>query len=61
VSDEFAEAPLAAPVLVKVARAVGKKCERCWNYSTRVGENAAWPTVCERCVAALEENARNSP
>jgi isoleucyl-tRNA synthetase len=38
-----------------VERADGTKCERCWNYSTRVGENAEWPTVCERCVAALEE------
>jgi isoleucyl-tRNA synthetase len=40
---------------VKVQKADGAKCERCWNYSTRVGENAEWPTVCERCVAALEE------
>jgi isoleucyl-tRNA synthetase len=39
----------------EVRRADGVKCERCWNYSTRVGENAEWPTVCERCVAALEE------
>ena len=23
---------------VSVARAHGEKCERCWNYSTRVGE-----------------------
>jgi isoleucyl-tRNA synthetase len=28
---------------------------RCWNYSTDVGESAKYPTVCERCVAALEE------
>jgi len=40
---------------VAVERAPGAKCERCWNYSTRVGENPEWPTVCERCVAALEE------
>jgi isoleucyl-tRNA synthetase len=40
---------------VEVERARGRKCERCWNYSERVGENAEWPTVCERCVAALEE------
>jgi isoleucyl-tRNA synthetase len=40
---------------VVVERAEGAKCERCWNYSTRVGESAEWPTVCERCVAALEE------
>ena len=42
-------------VLVKVERATGKKCERCWNYSERVGESPRYPDVCERCVAALEE------
>lgn len=40
---------------VTVARARGEKCERCWNYSTRVGESSNYPTVCERCVAALQE------
>jgi isoleucyl-tRNA synthetase len=40
---------------VKVRRADGQKCERCWNYSVRVGESARYPTVCERCVEALEE------
>jgi Isoleucyl-tRNA synthetase (EC 6.1.1.5) len=29
------------------------KCVRCWNYSTRVGEFAEHPELCERCVAAL--------
>ncbi|HLO00322.1 MAG TPA: isoleucine--tRNA ligase [Pyrinomonadaceae bacterium] len=45
----------AAGVVVKVFPAAGSKCERCWNYSTRVGESARYPNVCERCVAALEE------
>jgi isoleucyl-tRNA synthetase len=40
---------------ITIHRARGKKCERCWNYSVRVGENADYPTVCERCVAALQE------
>ena len=40
---------------VEVERAEGQKCERCWNYSTRVGESARYPNVCERCVVALEE------
>jgi isoleucyl-tRNA synthetase len=40
---------------VRVLHADGAKCERCWNYSTRVGESPTYPTVCERCVAALEE------
>jgi len=40
---------------VAVRHADGAKCERCWNYSTHVGENADYPTVCERCVKALTE------
>ncbi len=43
-----------------IERADGTKCERCWNYSTHVGENAQYPTVCERCVAALDEIERAS-
>jgi isoleucyl-tRNA synthetase len=46
----------AAPLVrVTVARADGQKCERCWNYSTRVGEFNRYPTVCERCIEALAE------
>jgi isoleucyl-tRNA synthetase len=40
---------------VTVQKADGKKCERCWNYSTHVGENPRYPTVCERCTEALAE------
>jgi isoleucyl-tRNA synthetase len=43
---------------IKVERAQGTKCERCWNYSTQVGKSAEFPTFCERCVAALEEIER---
>ena len=42
-------------VRVRVERAAGEKCERCWNYSVRVGEFTRYPTVCERCVEALAE------
>jgi isoleucyl-tRNA synthetase len=42
-------------VSVQVSKAAGQKCERCWNYSTRVGEDARYPTVCERCSAVLKE------
>jgi isoleucyl-tRNA synthetase len=45
---------------VAVRRADGRKCERCWNYSTHVGESADYPTVCERCLAALEEIERSA-
>jgi isoleucyl-tRNA synthetase len=43
---------------IKIDRALGTKCERCWNYSTHVGESADYPTLCERCVAALAEIER---
>ncbi len=52
-------APKGSPWIVRVERAKGTKCERCWNYSTHVGENAEYPTICERCVAALTENKRD--
>jgi len=47
-------------IAVETSRADGKKCERCWNYSIHVGESSRYPTVCERCVAALEEIENSS-
>jgi isoleucyl-tRNA synthetase len=43
------------PVRVQVSKAAGNKCERCWNFSTHVGENKEYPTICERCSAVLKE------
>src|SRR5246500_1174591 len=40
---------------VCIHKADGTKCERCWNYSIHVGENSRYPTICERCSAALDE------
>ena len=40
---------------VEIQKADGQKCERCWNYSMRVGEFESYPTVCERCIDALME------
>ncbi|MEH2409357.1 isoleucine--tRNA ligase [Nostoc sp.] len=38
---------------IGIVNADGEKCDRCWNYSTHVGESAEHPLICERCVAAL--------
>ncbi|PYV60843.1 MAG: isoleucine--tRNA ligase [Acidobacteria bacterium] len=47
---------------VEVSRADGEKCERCWNYSTHVGEDPKYPTVCERCAPVLRQlEAGNDP
>ncbi|HEY0658483.1 MAG TPA: isoleucine--tRNA ligase, partial [Pyrinomonadaceae bacterium] len=40
---------------VVIQKADGEKCERCWNYSVRVGESEKYVTICERCVGALGE------
>ena len=39
---------------VKVEVAEGQKCERCWKYSTEVGENKEHPTLCHRCAEAIK-------
>jgi isoleucyl-tRNA synthetase len=43
---------------IRVERALGRKCERCWNYSEQVGKDSRYPTVCERCSEALQEIAK---
>ena len=55
VSVEQASGNGAGAVRVQVSKAAGKKCERCWNFSPHVGEDKAYPTVCERCSAVLKE------
>jgi len=42
-----------AGVTVRVARAAGQKCERCWHYATDIGQHSAHPSLCGRCVAVL--------
>jgi isoleucyl-tRNA synthetase len=42
------------PLTVRVDRARGAKCERCWTYSENVGRLPAHLAVCERCAAVLE-------
>ncbi|HZP18079.1 MAG TPA: class I tRNA ligase family protein, partial [Terriglobales bacterium] len=44
-----------AGLAVEVSKAAGHKCERCWNYSTRVGQDRDYPTVCERCVPVVKQ------
>ncbi len=38
---------------IGITDAEGKKCDRCWNYSTHVGDSTEDPTICDRCVASL--------
>ncbi|MER3433643.1 MAG: isoleucine--tRNA ligase [Leptolyngbya sp. ERB_1_1] len=56
-SDRLTEAKYTAQTEslgIGVVDAEGKKCDRCWNYSTHVGESKEHPLLCERCVLAIE-------
>ena len=39
---------------VKVVKAPGEKCERCWMYSETVGEDKENPTICHKCSENLK-------
>ena len=40
-------------IRVRIARAEGEKCERCWHYETDIGTHSSHPSLCGRCVAVL--------
>ena len=42
-----------ACITVRVAKATGDKCERCWHYESDIGQHPAHPTLCGRCTAIL--------
>jgi isoleucyl-tRNA synthetase len=48
----------AVPVAIYIEKAKGVKCQRCWNYSEKVGLFMDHPTLCERCVKAIEHNVK---
>ncbi|MGH9633057.1 MAG: class I tRNA ligase family protein, partial [Bryobacteraceae bacterium] len=52
---EVENAPADSGFAVKVDRAEGAKCERCWKYTTDVGSRAGYPTICVPCADAVKE------
>ena len=38
---------------IRVSKADGEKCSRCWNYATSVGQIEEHPKICHRCIQAL--------
>ncbi len=47
-SEEMSE------LYIRVKRAPGKKCVRCWNWSLTVGENREHTQLCARCVQVVK-------
>ena len=48
-----AEAVAGDELAVSVKPSEHDKCERCWHYREDVGADAAYPTLCGRCVSNL--------
>jgi len=46
--------PLKPDFLVVVSKSKSQKCERCWNYRDAVGKDVIHPTLCDRCVEAVQ-------
>ncbi|MEL7567790.1 MAG: isoleucine--tRNA ligase [Dehalobacterium sp.] len=42
------------PISIRVTAAAGEKCERCWTYSSSVGEDKEHPTLCHRCSGVVK-------
>ncbi|MBM3837809.1 MAG: isoleucine--tRNA ligase [Verrucomicrobia bacterium] len=51
--SQFVVAPPAEVEDLKVERAAGQKCERCWHWETDVGSHHEHPGLCSRCVKAV--------
>jgi isoleucyl-tRNA synthetase len=40
-------------LVIQIEKALGEKCERCWNFGTDVGRYPEHPTICTRCYKAI--------
>jgi isoleucyl-tRNA synthetase len=47
--------PPMPPFIIRVKKADGVKCERCWRYVAGVRTEPDWAGICDRCVDALAE------
>jgi len=47
------EQAVKAELSVKIERADGEKCERCWKYRTGIGSNPDLPRICAECAEAV--------
>ncbi|MBP6562582.1 MAG: isoleucine--tRNA ligase [Neisseriaceae bacterium] len=49
-----ASVSVAPELAVTAASVTAAKCERCWHYTDDVGQHAAHPTLCGRCVTNVD-------
>ncbi len=47
--------PALSGAAIRIEKAAGVKCARCWMYSEEIGQNPDFPDVCPRCSSVLME------
>jgi len=50
--DGAPESPLVPGLRLRIERAAGEKCPRCWNIR-RLGVDTRHPELCERCAGVV--------
>jgi isoleucyl-tRNA synthetase len=45
----------AVGLAVRIEKAEGVKCERCWKYKSDIGHDPEYPTACASCAGAVKE------
>ncbi|MCX7816543.1 MAG: isoleucine--tRNA ligase [Syntrophales bacterium] len=53
INGDFHESSEIKDFKIKVTKAKGNKCERCWIYSEDVGSDPAYPLICKKCKENL--------
>ena len=53
ISENRRNADTEQPLGIRVSKADGKKCERCWSYDKTVGIDKLHPTLCKKCIANM--------
>ncbi len=57
VPDEIIKISELDGIAFEIRNSNNAKCERCWIYSDSVGSNEQYPTLCHKCIAAIEGSA----
>jgi len=53
--DDAFESGTIQDLTIRIEKAEGDKCDRCWVHDVSVGTDAEHSTICNRCLTALEE------
>ncbi len=49
----------AGELVIRVERADGTKCERCWKFRTDIATDPEFPTICAACATAVKETLKD--